>query len=577
MLIIKKIFRFPGTLLLVGLFFFSCRKQGSCEDCSNNKPPVANAGSDITVTMLHDSVVLNGSASYDEDGNIVEYLWSKISGPSAFTIINSQSIKVTLKYFTVGVYQFELKVTDNGGLHVADTVRVTVEATGTNNHSPIADAGQDRTITLPNNTVILDGSLSFDPDNNITVYQWSKISGPLSFNIANPSEIQTQVTSLVEGTYQFELKVTDAGGLLAKDTIQVTVQTQPVILPCSNRPLVNVNLIPVGALSEARVALASGAAGGKILFAGGFVPFSHYSSRVDIYNTITNTWSTAELTSPERQGMAVASVGNKILFAGGGDNDNGITTSRVDIYNADDNSWSIAELTEPREYLAAAVLGNKVFFSGGGTWRPNLKGSRIIDIYDNSTNTWTTDYLSEERMDHSATVIGNKIYFAGGTSGYYTSLNVLNTIDIYDGTANSWATSAFHGDARMQHAAIAADNKIFWASGTKYASLGGGFLESDNVEIRNLATGTSTYACISPRTLFNAVLKNDNIVFFTGLSPNSATNRIDIYNTTSETWSVGILPVNIYYSTIIAVHNTIYVAGGYVNGSVSAQVWKLEF
>ena len=39
---------------------------------------------------------------------------------------------------------------------------------------------------------------------------WTKISGPSSFNIANANAVQTQVTNLVEGVYQFELKVTDA-------------------------------------------------------------------------------------------------------------------------------------------------------------------------------------------------------------------------------------------------------------------------------------------------------------------------------------------------------------------------------
>ena len=446
------------------------------------------------------------------------------------------------------------------------------------NKPPIANAGTDVVITLPTNTANLNGGQSTDPDNNIIGYQWSRILGPPSFNIVNPASSQTQVTSLSEGIYQFELKVTDAGGLFSYDTVQITVYPVIVINPCGNRPIINVTLIPIGTLSEARIALNSGAAGGKILFAGGFVPNSHYSSRVDIYNIATNTWSTAELTIPERQGMAVASVGNKILFAGGGDNDNGLTTSRVDIYDASNNSWSIAELSKKREFMAATTLGDKVFFSGGGDWEPNLIGSTRVDIYDNSTNTWSTASMGTGRMDHSATTIGNKIYFAGGTAGYYTSLNVLNSIDIYDGVTNTWSTSTFQGDARMLHASIGAGNKIFWAGGFKYASWGGGFAFSDNTEIRDVSTGISTYACISPKTFFGAVQANDKLIFFTGNNNSIATNnKIDVYNLTTATWSIGVLPVSINSSTIISVNNTIYVAGGYVNGSVSSQVWKLDF
>ena len=35
------------------------------------------------------------------------------------------------------------------------------------NHSPAANAGPDQKITLPTNSVTLDGNGSFDPDNNI--------------------------------------------------------------------------------------------------------------------------------------------------------------------------------------------------------------------------------------------------------------------------------------------------------------------------------------------------------------------------------------------------------------------------
>src|SRR6185436_7126146 len=125
------------------------------------------------------------------------------------------------KNLVAGVYQFELKVTDAGGLFSKDTVQITLNTV--TNQSPVANAGADQTITLPINTTALDGSASTDPDNNITAYAWTKISGPSTFNIADANAVQTHVTNLTEGVYQFELKVTDAGGLFSKDTMQVTV------------------------------------------------------------------------------------------------------------------------------------------------------------------------------------------------------------------------------------------------------------------------------------------------------------------------------------------------------------------
>jgi hypothetical protein len=97
------------------------------------------------------------------------------------------------------------------------------------NHLPIANAGNDTTIVAPANTVSVDGSASTDPDNNITSYLWTKISGPVSFSIANAGAVKTQITNLIEGVYQLELKVLDAGGLFTKDTVTITVSPGPSI------------------------------------------------------------------------------------------------------------------------------------------------------------------------------------------------------------------------------------------------------------------------------------------------------------------------------------------------------------
>ncbi|HEX6849616.1 MAG TPA: DPP IV N-terminal domain-containing protein [Chitinophagaceae bacterium] len=100
---------------------------------------------------------------------------------------------------------------------------------GPNKNPPVANAGVDVNIFLPVNSVTLNGSAS-DADNNITSSLWTKISGPSSFSIANANALRTQVTNLVQGVYQFELKVTDKTRLVDKDTVQVTVNaesTQP--------------------------------------------------------------------------------------------------------------------------------------------------------------------------------------------------------------------------------------------------------------------------------------------------------------------------------------------------------------
>ncbi len=65
-------------------------------------------------------------ASSDLDGNIRSYVWTKISGPASFNIINTTAAATVVKNLTAGTYQFELTVTDNGGLSSKSRVQIIV-------------------------------------------------------------------------------------------------------------------------------------------------------------------------------------------------------------------------------------------------------------------------------------------------------------------------------------------------------------------------------------------------------------------------------------------------------------------
>ena len=132
---------------------------------------------------------------------------------SAQTVVNN---------LVQGVYKFELTVTDNSGDSDKDTVQVTINPFV--NLSPVANAGADMTITLPVNSVTMNGTGS-DPDGSIATYQWQKIAGPAQYTIVSPANASTGITNLVQGVYLFELTVTDNHGASGKDSIQVTVNS----------------------------------------------------------------------------------------------------------------------------------------------------------------------------------------------------------------------------------------------------------------------------------------------------------------------------------------------------------------
>jgi N-acetylneuraminic acid mutarotase len=355
----------------------------------------------------------------------------------------------------------------------------------------------------------------------------------------------------------------------------------PVQVPCENRPIINATLVPIGSLSVGRTGVLAASAGNKILFIGGMHAGQNWWNEpvpADIYDMTSNSWSN-HLLEPDdpqathfRSGAAIAALEDKIFFAGGGDGFGDNQTSQVDIYNASSGTWSRKQLSSERQYLTAATVGDKVFFAGGfgypngGNWGE----FNTVDIYDNSNDSWSTATLSEARMDITATTAGNKIYFAGGR----TDFNASKTIDIYDAATNSWSVSSLQ-QPRTGMASIAAGGKIFWSAGANSGS-GTGWAYNNDAEILDLTTGVTSTTCVIPRSWFSAVRKNDKLVFFTGISGGDGT-QFEIYDTVSGIWSTGQLNMKIQGAAIISVNNTIYVAGGMVNGAYSAQVWKLDF
>lgn len=212
-----------------------------------NQAPVANAGNNQTITLPLNSVTFTGSGT-DADGSIAGYQWTKIAGPTQFTIVAPTQAQTAINNLVQGTYSFELRVTDNQGAVGRDTIVVTVNAPIPGNVAPIANAGNNQTITLPVNTVTLSGS-GTDADGSISAYQWIKIAGPTQFTIANPAQAQTTINNLVQGSYSFELRVTDNQGAVGRDTIVVTVNAMPNQAPVANAGLDRNITLPVNVVT----------------------------------------------------------------------------------------------------------------------------------------------------------------------------------------------------------------------------------------------------------------------------------------------------------------------------------------
>lgn len=183
------------------------------------------AGEDQVITMPVDSVTLDGRASADPDGTITGWRWTRIEGPF-FAFQNDASALSMVKYLVPGTYQFQLKVTDNGGLTDTDTIRITVNPHIQIN-PPEVSAGNDTTLRLPYNTAMLNGRL-INYFNDYPRVKWRKISGPSAYRFLRPDiETSSAVIDLTEGFYQFEISATDGLFQSGKDTMSINVLPEP--------------------------------------------------------------------------------------------------------------------------------------------------------------------------------------------------------------------------------------------------------------------------------------------------------------------------------------------------------------
>jgi alpha-tubulin suppressor-like RCC1 family protein len=188
--------------------------------------PTSNAGTNQNITTS--TTTLTGSATTANANTFINYyLWTQVSGPSTSLITLPSGPVANVSNLVSGTYVFQLKVTDNNWRTATSQVTVVVNASGTN-IPPVAKPNANITITLPTNSVTLDGTASSDPDGTIASYAWQQSTGPNSATIATPAGSTTNVTGLVAGTYTFSLTVTDNQG--ATNTAPVTVTVNPAVV-----------------------------------------------------------------------------------------------------------------------------------------------------------------------------------------------------------------------------------------------------------------------------------------------------------------------------------------------------------
>jgi len=225
--------------------------------------------------------------------------------------------------------------------------------------------------------------------------------------------------------------------------------------------------------------------------------------------------------------MVAASVGNKVVFAGGfitrydslvqvcddfGNNCDSVPAlvdvDRVDIWDVSTNTWTVAQLSEARTSIVTAAVGNKIILAGGGKNEGGTNSSQI-DIYDVANNSWSSYTLPPSSWFGPclAYTVGNKVLICHWIS---------DRIDIYDAISNSWSV------VHMPEPLIGEQHQFG-----------------------------------------QVAVAGNKIVFFLQYNAHEDNSRnIDVYDATTNTWCHKQLDQGMIRQGVVACGNRIYVAGG---------------
>jgi hypothetical protein len=323
-------------------------------------------------------------------------------------------------------------------------------------------------------------------------------------------------------------------------------------------------------LSQARRGIATATVGQRVLFAGGRSvdgAASRYVDTVDIYDADADTWSTAALSTARRVASAIV-VGNLAIFAGG---DHGPTTvdRTVDIYNADTDGWSAAQLSSDAPLAKAVVAGTRVLFIASGTQ---------VDVFDTATGQWSAKSLATSRSTPAVAVAGQQAMIVGTTGEVLAGAarsSVLpdqrTPVDIYDATIDSWQAAEL-SDTRWSAVALAVSgSRIYVAGGSNTERSMPATIYSDAVDVYDTETGAwSALRLSQARDSVQSIAVGQQILFAGGVKGviggvNDADwiPRVDIYDTVTGAWSTAELTAGRRFSPF-AVGDQAVFAGGFL-------------
>jgi hypothetical protein len=230
--------------------------RASCEANMDNVPPLADAGGDVLLEV-GDTVTLTGSASTDNEGDALTYVWIPDGDVSNEV---SEGVDYDFLAEVPGTYTFTLAVSD-GAATINDEVVVVVPD---NNATPVCDMGLDLQGDI--DAAVAIAGIATDADGDALGYRWEILSAPVDDNgtpddtgddidaVASVGDATADSTTFegdLPGTYVLGFTACEGGDCDANDdtvcerTLNVTLD-DPGSPATNSPPLCAVNIDQVG-------------------------------------------------------------------------------------------------------------------------------------------------------------------------------------------------------------------------------------------------------------------------------------------------------------------------------------------
>jgi len=270
-------------------------------------------------------------------------------------------------------------------------------------------------------------------------------------------EVLVATTTL--GDFTVQVFVTDTTGLRSNTLQGVFSVVEPPWATKSPMP-------------TTRPGFASAVLGGRIYILGGrdatapVIPQPPVTT-VEVYDPLTDSWSTAP-SMPIAVSEPMAAAINGKLYVVGGHDDFGLETDVVQEFDSTTQSWNVkASMPEPRAFAAIGTIGGLIYVAAGEG--PGVTLNSLV-WYDPVANSWSAGAPSSaSRTGSGGAVVDDRFLVYGGYStAFVPDSGYRRLVESYDPVMDMWSLRS-DGEPRRDFGFVAHGGLVYAFGGNNVA------------------------------------------------------------------------------------------------------------